>query len=524
MQFTENKNNYSILNDGYIFVIVIFFSIFFRLSDLDNRPFHTDEAVHAVKFGELLETGNYTYDPIEYHGPTLNYFTTISSIFTNKVTFSETTEFIYRVIPAITSLLLLIMFLFLRNEIGDRKLFLILFIVGFSPSFVFYSRYYIQESMLVTFSFSMILSVYKYYLSKNLKWVIVSGVLAGLIFATKETSIIFFASFVCSLLVLHLSKRINLRNFSTIYHLFYFVATFIIISVLFYSSFFTNPQGIIDSVSTFFNYFNKAGSNTEHVYPWYYYFEFILFTNNKLILFTQIPLFIFSVLGIYFSFTKKSHLFFSIISIISIFQAIVYSLIPYKTPWLILNFWIGFLILAGFGISEIFRKIKSSNFRIVFSFIIGIIFSFHLYQTILTSFTYPYQPENPFTYSQPTPDIISASQKVENVLDSIPNKDEIFINVIAKNNDYWPLPWYLRKFPNIAWNNSIPNSIYKYQLIISSPEFEEELINKLYSLPPSGEKNLYVPLFDNYVSLRPGVELRGYIQKDFYDFYLRSKN
>ncbi len=48
-----------------------------RLPRLDQRPMHTDEAVHAVKFGSLLEKGHYRYDPHEYHGPTLNYLTLI---------------------------------------------------------------------------------------------------------------------------------------------------------------------------------------------------------------------------------------------------------------------------------------------------------------------------------------------------------------------------------------------------------------------------------------------------------------
>ena len=46
-----------------------------RLADLGNRPMHCDEAVHAVEFGQLLEDHEYVYDPFEYHGPSLNYFT-----------------------------------------------------------------------------------------------------------------------------------------------------------------------------------------------------------------------------------------------------------------------------------------------------------------------------------------------------------------------------------------------------------------------------------------------------------------
>ena len=47
----------------------------FRLPRLADRPMHTDEAVQAAKFGELLDEGQYRYDPVEYHGPTLYYLT-----------------------------------------------------------------------------------------------------------------------------------------------------------------------------------------------------------------------------------------------------------------------------------------------------------------------------------------------------------------------------------------------------------------------------------------------------------------
>jgi len=42
-----------------------------------KRPMHGDETVHAIKFGELLEQGSYKYNPIEFHGPTLNYLSLI---------------------------------------------------------------------------------------------------------------------------------------------------------------------------------------------------------------------------------------------------------------------------------------------------------------------------------------------------------------------------------------------------------------------------------------------------------------
>ncbi|MBO60613.1 MAG: hypothetical protein CMO63_01395, partial [Verrucomicrobiales bacterium] len=61
---------------GLILLITVV-ALAFRLPDLAKRPMHGDEAVNAVKIGELIEGKGYRYDPHEYHGPTLNYFTLI---------------------------------------------------------------------------------------------------------------------------------------------------------------------------------------------------------------------------------------------------------------------------------------------------------------------------------------------------------------------------------------------------------------------------------------------------------------
>ncbi len=213
--------------------------------------------------------------------------------------------------------------------------------------------------------------------------------------------------------------------------------------------------------------------------------------------------------------------FFRFISIFSIAQAIVYSLIPYKTPWLALNFWIGFIILSGYGIITLFQLLNNDNYRVIFTLLITLIFMHNVYQTYITSFKYPYQPENPFTYSQPTPDVISIADEVIAIAEASPSGNKTLISVIAKDSDYWPLPWYLRKFKNIAWNNHVTNSVYKFPIIISTPNFEDEIIQKLFTIPPPGEKNLYIPMFDKYLTIRPNIEIRGYVQKDFYDYYLR---
>ncbi len=490
---------------------------------------HTDEAVHAIKFALLIEEGSYIYDPVEYHGPTLNYFTLVSAAISGKHNLKQMNEYTLRLVPAITSLLLIISLLLLLNKYNTKFVLLTAFLFSVSPVLQFYSRYYIQEVLLVAFSYISIFTFYKFFKTKKIIWPVISGLMVGLTFSTKETSIIIFLSAIVALTFLSFiyvdfRKKIIITplNLSLVF------LSAIVISILFYSSFFTNPKGIIDSITTFGNYFNKANTNQNHIYPWYYYLKLMLYRNNNLIFYSSIPIFIFSIVGFYFSFSRNrktgNDYFFKFIAIFSVTQAIIYSTISYKTPWLVLNFWVGFLIMASYGIIQVFKVIKKSSLKKIFGIIITIVISFNIYQMYITSFKYPFQHENPFTYSQPTDNIIVISNKIINVVKTLPNGYDTFVNIIAKDNDYWPLPWYLRKLNNVAWNNKVPDNIFKFPIILSTPNFENELIEKLYTLPPAGKKNLYVPLFSEYLGIRPGMEMRGYIQKDFYDAYLRTSN
>jgi hypothetical protein len=48
---------------------------------------------------------------------------------------------------------------------------------------------------------------------------------------------------------------------------------------------------------------------------------------------------------------------------------------------------------------------------------------------------------------------------------------------------------------------------------------EPALIRKLYELPPPGQREMYMSIFDRYIELRPQVELRGYASKSLWDEY-----
>ena len=69
-----------------------------RCPHLDERPMHNDEAVNAIKFGQLWERASYKYDPNEHHGPTLFYATLTVARLTTTLDLEHLTEIKLRLI------------------------------------------------------------------------------------------------------------------------------------------------------------------------------------------------------------------------------------------------------------------------------------------------------------------------------------------------------------------------------------------------------------------------------------------
>ena len=97
------------------------------------------------------------------------------------------------------------------------------------------------------------------------------------------------------------------------------------------------------------------------------------------------------------------------------------------------------------------------------------------------------------------------------------------VQVICPEDDYWPLPWYLRSLTKVGYWNIVSAELTPTPVILASPEVEESLLKKLYESPPPGERGLYVPLFATRMDLRPGKEIRGYVRHDVWERYQRDR-
>ena len=256
-----------------------------RAPRLRMRPMHTDEAVHAQKFGKLLEAGVYKYNPDEYHGPTLNYLSLIPAWLTGADDYVEITETTVRIVPVIFGVLLILMTALLADGLGPATIPAAI-LAALSPAMVFYSRYYIQETLLVCFTFGAFASGYRYARGKSPFWAIVTGLFIGLMHASKETAVVALGGMGLALvLVIALQRREGGTVRQTLsgikpLHLALAAVAAIGVSALFYSSFFSHPRGVLDSYLTYGTYLGRgAGQDTTHIHPWYFYLRMLLFAQ-----------------------------------------------------------------------------------------------------------------------------------------------------------------------------------------------------------------------------------------------------
>jgi len=501
-----------------------------RLPLLAQRPMHGDEAVHAVKFGDLLQDDFYRYNPHEYHGPTLNYMTLIPAWLSGQSHFENVTEFTLRIMPVFFGIMLVFGLIFLVNGLGCWPAAIAALLTAISPAFVFYSRYYIQEMLLVCFSFGIILCGYRYLQSKKLLWALLAGIFAGLCHATKETCLIVFASMLLALfftwlkLSRHRGKQ-QIGELVTPWHVAAAAVVAAMVSMLFFSSFFTNPRGIVDSIAAYTTYFHRAGSNHFHIHPWYYYLKMIIYSKcGGGPLWTEAIIVLLACVGFFAAMKKKivpgiDAGLLTFVAFYTLIMTAIYSAIPYKTPWCMLGFLHGMILLAGVGAVVLIRLLSNVWARAAVVFLLTVAFLHLGWQCYTANYRYYTEPRNPYVYAHPTKDVVEMANRVKDIAAISADGLNMPVQVVCTGHDYWPFPWYLRTMPNVYWWSSFDNNVRPAPVIIISADKADALAKFIDRPPPV---DLYVHLFGRDMQLRPQVELKCYVTKDLKDRYMQN--
>ena len=503
-----------------------------RFPDLGRRPMHADEGVHADKFGTLLEGGGYAYDPSEYHGPTLYYLTLPSAWLRGETRYVDLDEVTLRLVPAVIGVALVAAHVGARSFLGAYGAAIAALLAALSPAMVFYSRYYIHEVLLVFFTFGTLLAAGRFVRRPGVAWALLAGACVGLMHATKETAPLAIGSMLLAVGLIRLAdrrrgapaaprERLARRRDA----LLALGAAFVVSSVLF-TSFLSHPEGLLDSVRTYGTYLERARAASWHIHPWSYYLSLLLhFPAEGTPVWTEALILLLAVVGGAAGWTARGvpgadSRALRFLGFYTLVLVAVYSAIPYKTPWCLLGFLHGMILLAGAGAVFLVQSFRGTGARILASVLLVAAGVQLGWQAFAGSFRFAADPRNPYVYAHTSPDVFTIIRRLDELSRARKDGASMPIQVVSRAN-LWPLPWYLRRHSRVEWWTGISDDAPNAPVVVVTPDMEEALVRKLYDLPPPGERDLYVSIFERPVELRPGVELRGYTRSTLWEAFRR---
>ena len=511
-----------------------------RLPELALNPFHHDEGVNGYFTTNLVRNGSYFYDPHNYHGPSLYYLALASEILFGL------TDMAMRLVPVVFGILTVGIVLGLRPVLGTLAALVAAGLIAISPGMVYISRYFIHEMLLVAGTIGFVGSVLLYLRTGKPAFVISAAVALALMATTKESWIIELG--VLGIAAVAAVIYVNVRTGrpwlevgapssratpkaakrkprsiwvdgveyraadEPVETAPSFVATrgvqvellaagaivFACVYVLLFSSLFTNPKGITDSLASFANWAETGGET--QVQPFVQYLVWMLRADAAIL--------ILGIVGGLFAAIRGRSRLWVFIGLWALGITLAYSIPGYKTPWIAVNMLLPLALVAGYAIYEIATLRGPARFLAPFALVVAVGWS--AYQAVDLNFV-NYDTDDadryPYVFVHSTRQVFDLLDEVDALGAELGSGDETGISVVSP--DYWPLPWYLRDHEGAAFwgflQNESTNILDEPQpLVISNANQRPDVEAKIADSHT---------LVGTYL-MRPGVELDLWAQSN----------
>ena len=514
---------------------ILIVGAFLRLFYLVLVPLHHDEGVNGNFLVSLVRNGTYTYDPNNYHGPTLYYFSAIFAWiarFFGGVSARDAyglTTFNIRFVTAAFGVATIGLALLLRKRLGAIGALSAGALIAISPGAVYLSRYFIHESLFVFFMLGIVVAAVKYYDTGAGIYMILAAISAALMTATKETWIlnapVLLIALMTTSLYFWLRKKMSAQHVSesgeddepflerfggpisvaTIALVAFTV--FIVVNVLFYSSFFNNyPKGVSDSLKTLALWRKRTH---EHAHPWYQYIRWLLQKESLLLVLGGI--------GALIALWRAENRFALFVAQWAFGLLAAYSLVGYKTPWIALNFIVPLALTSGYALDVFYRKLREFNQPLFFLAPAVLIVAFCGFQMYQLNFVYYDDDTYVYVYAHTRRETLVMLDQIDQVAAQMKTGHDTGVAIVSP--EYWPLPWYFRDYKRVGYYQKVVPTTEP--VIIGQTGQEEEIkatYGDQYQLVDSSKLNDPRILPDRNpqgsFSLRPGVDLLLYVRKD----------
>ena len=273
------------------------------------------------------------------------------------------------------------------------------------------------------------------------------------------------------------------------------VVAFIYIGALFFSSFFTYPEGLKGAFEAY-ALWTKTG-NTDHTQNgnWAYLRWGMIIES---------PILILSALGVLISLYKARHRFAMFAGIWAFGLFAAYTIIPYKTPWLALSFLLPMCIAAGYAVNELSTS-RNPGTKILGGILTVAATCILAFQTYDINFVRYDNDAMPYIYAHSKREFLDLIKQVEYYADKSGEGKKVKIEIVSP--DYWPMPWYMNDYPNAAFSGRPVDATTAEMIVAKKEEQEAEVVSRYAS---------HYKYIGEY-PLRPGVELILLVRKDLAD-------
>jgi predicted membrane-bound mannosyltransferase len=173
-----------------------------------------------------------------------------------------------------------------------------------------------------------------------------------------------------------------------------------------------------------------------------------------------------------------------------------YSLINYKTPWLMLSMLVPLALVGGYAIGVIYK----AN-RVAALTALALALAVCAYQAYQVNLVHYDEDTYIYVYAHTKRSYVDLIREVERVAERAGTKFETPINVAAP--EYWPMPWYFRNYKNVGYQGRVVQANNEAVIISSKAQNAEVQAT-------NGARYQFVKDYE----MRPGVTLSLYIRRD----------
>jgi uncharacterized protein (TIGR03663 family) len=439
-------------------ILILLLAAVLRFVALDLKPPHFDEGVNGWFADQMSETGFYRYEPTNYHGPLHMY-----AVFVAQKLLGRDIA-VLRLPAALASLLAVWLMLRFGRFVGTNAARWAAVAMAVSPACVFYARYSIHESWLLAFVILTAWGILELWKNGTRAGIYaLAGGIAGMIL-TKETYFIHIGCLVLAVPCLLAWQLVSPSrpgmppgarkwSFSQAGWAI-FLAAFAI--VFFYSGTFLNWNGVRGLYLAYYAWGATGMEQGGHAKTTYDLFHFSLggwtLTLNyywlALMARYEWPALIGLAACVRLLWPAPAQLRY--LAIYGGGALVAYSIIPYKTPWLLLSLLWPFFFAFGALVEELVQVFAKRNLAASAPpFLASACLAASMMLGARLNFVNFDDPREPYVYVQTSREIRRLTDPVLALAKRDPMNYQLEGQLIL--DSYYPLPWMFAEFPMVSY-------------------------------------------------------------------------